>query len=82
MKKPKIKCHRCPSALGTVPVEMQISMAIMPAASLRLLLLSLCGDAMGRSASAMKVCGASQPAFQKVRRKIRGAAQLAAKAKA
>ena len=57
-------------------------MAIMPAASLHLLLFSLCGDAMGRSASAMKVCGASQPAFQKVRRKIRGAAQLAAKAKA
>ena len=61
---------------------MQISMAIMPAASLRLLLFSLCGDAMGRSASAMKVRGASQPAFQKVRMKIRGAAQPAAKAKA
>ena len=61
---------------------MQISMAIMPAAFLRLLLFPLCGDAMGRSASAMKGCGASQPAFQKVRRKIRGAAQLAAKAKA
>ena len=37
-------------------------MAIMPAASLRLLLFSLCGDAMGRFASAMKVRGASQPA--------------------
>ena len=61
---------------------MQISMAIMPAASLRLLLFSLCGDAMGRSASAMKVRGASQTAFQKVRMKIRGAAQPAAKAKA
>ena len=61
---------------------MHISMAIMPAASLRLLLFSLCGDAMGRSASAMKVRGASQPAFQKVRMKIRGAAQPAAKAKA
>ena len=82
LKKQKIKCHRCPSALGTVPVEMQISMAIMPAASLRLLLFSLCGDAMGRSASAMKVRGASQTAFQKVRMKIRGAAQPAAKAKA
>ena len=82
MKKQKIKCHRCPSALGTVPVEMQISMAIMPAASLRLLLFSLCGDAMGRSASAMKVRGASQTAVQKVRMKIRGAAQPAAKAKA
>ena len=57
-------------------------MAIMPAASLHLLLFSLCGDAMGRSASAMKVRGASQPAFQKVRLKIRGAAQPAAKAKA
>ena len=57
-------------------------MAIMPAASLRLLLFSLCGDAMGRSASAMKVRGASQSAFQKVRMKIRGAAQPAAKAKA
>ena len=78
MKKPKIKCHRCPSALGIVPVEMQIPMAIMPAASLRLLLFSLCGDAMGRTA----LRGASQPALQKVRRKIRGAAQLAAKAKA
>ena len=33
-------------------------MAIMPAASLRLLLFSLCGDAMGRCASAMKVRGA------------------------
>ena len=47
-----------------------------------LLLFSLCGDTMGRSASAMKVRGASQPAFQKVRMKIRGAAQPAAKAKA
>ena len=82
LKKQKIKCHRCPCALGTVPVEMHISMAIMPAASLRLLLFSLCGDAMGRSASAMKVRGASQSAFQKVRMKIRGAAQPAAKAKA
>ena len=33
-------------------------MAIMPAASLHLLLFSLCGDAMGRSASSMKVRGA------------------------
>ena len=33
----------------------------------RLLLFSLCGDTMGRSASARKVCGASQPAFQKVK---------------
>ena len=57
-------------------------MAIMLAASLRLLLFSLCGDAMGRSASAMKVRGASPSAFQKVRMKIRGAAQPAAKAKA
>ena len=48
----------------------------------RLLLFSLCGDTMGRSASAMKVRGASQTAFQKVRMKIRGAAQPAAKAKA
>jgi hypothetical protein len=61
---------------------MQISMAAMPAACLRLLPFSLCGDAMGRSASAMKVRGASQPAFQKVRMKVRGAAQPAAKAKA
>ena len=61
---------------------MQISMAIMPAASLRLLLFPLCGDAMGRSASAMKVRGASQTAFQKVRMKIRGAAHPAVKAKA
>ena len=82
LKRQKIKCHRCLFVLGTVPVEMQISMAIMPAASLRLLLFSLCGDAMGRSASAMKVRGASQTAFQKVRMKIRGAAQPAAKAKA
>ena len=82
LKKQKIKCHRCCSAWGTDPVEMQISMAIMLAASLRFLLFSLCGDAMGRSASAMKVRGASQPAFQKVRLKIRGAAQPAAKAKA
>ena len=44
----------------------------------RLLLFSLCGDTMGWSASARKVCGASQ----KVRMKIRGAAQPAAKAKA
>ena len=57
-------------------------MAAMPAACLRLLPFSLCGDAMGRSASAMKVRGASQPAFQKVRMKVRGAAQPAAKAKA
>ena len=48
----------------------------------RLLLFSLCGDTMGRSASAMKVRGASQPAFQKVRMKIRGAALPVAKAKA
>ena len=48
----------------------------------RLLLFSLCGDTMGWSASARKVCDASQPAFQKVRMKIRGAAQPAAKAKA
>ena len=37
---------------------------------------------MGWSASAMKVRGASQTAVQKVRMKIRGAAQPAAKAKA
>ena len=48
----------------------------------RLLLFSLCGDTMGWSASSRKVCDASQPAFQKVRMKIRGAAQPAAKAKA
>ena len=48
----------------------------------RLLLFSLCGDTMGRSASAMKVRGASQPAFQKVRMKICGAALPVAKAKA
>ena len=78
LKKQKIKCHRCPPALGTVAVEMQIPMAILPAAFLRHLLFSLCGDAMGRTA----LRGASQPALQKVRRKIRGAAQLAAKAKA
>ena len=53
-----LKKHLCPSALETVPVEMHISMATMPAASLRLLLCSLCGDAMGRFASAMKVRGA------------------------
>ena len=46
---------------------MQISTAVLPAAFLRLLLFSLCGDTMGRSASARKVCGASQPAFQKVK---------------
>ena len=57
-----LKKHLCPSALETVPVEMHISMATMPAASLRLLLCSLCGDAMGRFASAMKVRGAAQPA--------------------
>ena len=61
---------------------MQISMAVMPAACLRLLLFSLCSDTMGRSASAMKVRGASQPAFQKVRMKIRGAALPVAKTKA
>ena len=82
LKKQEIKCHLCPSALETVHVEMQISMATMPAASLRLLFFSLCVDAMGRSASVMKVRGASQPAFQKARMKIHGAVQSAAKAKA